>query len=144
MLYWTAATITVLGAALFSPALITGLLFLLGLVVSNWRHAVVALMGASVAVTLAVHVGSAGSAINSGFVGFNAVLAALAVYAVITPDLRLALLGALLATWIFSYINRTAPVPALASGFVLAVWIIMFLGWLNHRIGEQAPDKLPA
>ena len=127
-MHLTAATITVLGAALFSPALITGLLFLLGLVVSNWRHAVVALMGASVAVTL----------------GFNAVLAALAVYAVITPDVRLALLGALLATWIFSYINRTAPVPALASGFVLAVWIIMFLGWLNHRIGEQAPDKLPA
>ena len=143
-MHLTAATITVLGAALFSPALITGLLFLLGLVVSNWRHAVVALMGASVAVTLAVHVGSAGSAINCGFVGFNAVLAALAVYAVIAPDLRLALLGALLATWIFSYINRTAPVPALASGFVLAVWIIMFLGWLNHRIGEQAPDKLPA
>ena len=114
------------------------------MVVSNWRHAVVALMGASVAVTLAAHVGSAGSAINSGFVGFNAVLAALAVYAVITPDLRLALLGALLATWIFSYIDRTAPVPALASGFVLTVWIIMFLGWLNHRIGEQAPDKLPA
>jgi urea transporter len=131
--HWAAATITVLGAALFSPALATGVLFLLGVLVSNWRHAVVALMGAVVAVTLAVHVGSAGSAINSGFVGFNAVLAALAVYVVIGPDLRLALLGAVLATWVFSYVNRTAPVPALASGFVLAVWIIMFLGWLNHR-----------
>ncbi len=133
---WLPATITVLGAALFSPSLITGLLFLLGLLVSNWRHAVVALMGAAVAVALAVHVGSPGTAVNSGFVGFNAVLAALAVYAVLQPDIRLALLGALLGTWFFSYINRGAPVPALASGFVVAVWFIMLLGWLDRRFSE--------
>jgi len=83
-----------------------------------------------------VHVGSPGTAVNSGFVGFNAVLAALAVYAVLQPDIRLALLGALLGTWFFSYINRGAPVPALASGFVVAVWFIMLLGWLDRRFSE--------
>lgn len=133
---WGTAIISALGSALFAPSVIAGLLFLVGIIVSNWRHAVVALIGALVAVGLAAQAGVPGVSINTGFVGFNAVLAALAAYAVIAADLRLAVLAAVLATWFFSYINRNAPVPALASGFVLSIWFIMFLGWLNHRFAE--------
>ena len=137
---WVTAAISALGASLFSPAVVTGLLFLVGVLVSNWRHAVIALVGAAMAVTLAAQVDTPGSAINTGFVGFNAVLAALGASVVIASDLRMAVLAALLATWFFSYINATAPVPALASGFVLAVWVVMLLDWLNRRYGE-APEK---
>jgi hypothetical protein len=71
--------------------------------------------------------------------GFNAVLAALGVNEVVDHDLRLIALGAIGATWIFSYMLRTAPWPALASGFVLIVWAIMLLGWLNGRFfGKSA------
>jgi urea transporter len=138
--HWGAAVITALGAALFAPAVITGVLFFVGVLVSNWRHAVIAVVAASIAVAIAEHVGTAGGAINTGFVGFNAVLAALGVAAVLEGDLRLAILGALLGTWFFSYINRNAPVPALASGFVLAVWAVMLLDWLHRRFGPGAHE----
>lgn len=122
-----------MGSTLFSPKIIAGVLFLGGVLVANWRHAVVAAMSAAVAVALAQHVHVVGGAVNTGFIGFNAVLAGLATYALVAEDLRVALLGALLGTWLFSFITRNAPFPALASGFVLAVWAILLLGWLNPR-----------
>jgi urea transporter len=139
------ATITALGATLFASAPLTGILFLAGVLVSNWRHAVVALIGAVVAETLAAHVGAAGTAINSGFVGFNAVLAAMAVYVLVAGDLRLVVLAAIVATWIFSYVGRHVPAPALASGFVFTVWVILLLGWLNPRFrgGPGTPRNSP-
>lgn len=134
---WGTAVIDALGSTLFAPAVITGILFFIGVMVSNWRHAVIALLAATIAVSLAAHIGVAGGAINTGFVGFNAVLAALGVAAVLDGDLRMAVLAAMLATWFFSYINRNAPVPALASGFVLAVWATMLLDWLHRKFGPK-------
>jgi urea transporter len=125
------AIISALGSTLFASGTLAGILFLAGVLVSNWRHAVVALIGAALAASLAAHVGAKGTAINCGFVGFNAVLAAMATYALIAADLRLASLAALFATWIFSYVGRNMPAPALASGFLLTVWLILLLGWLN-------------
>jgi urea transporter len=130
---WAGATISALGSALFAATVASGLLFLAGVLVSSWRCAVVALFGAFIAVALATQADVAGASINSGFVGFNGVLAALAAYAVISKDLRLVLLASVLATWLFSYVNREWPAPALASGFVLAIWFILLLGWLNPR-----------
>lgn len=135
---WGTAIVSALGSTLFAPAVIVGLLFFLGLLVSNWRHAVIAVIAAVIAVAMAAHVGVVGGMINSGFVGFNAVLAALAAAVVIQGDLRMAVLSAILATWFFSYINRGAPVPALASGFVAAVWFVMFLDWVHRRFGPDA------
>jgi urea transporter len=141
---WGTALIDALGATLFAPAVLTGVFFFLGVLASNWRHAVIAVVAAFIAVAIAAHVGTAGGAINTGFVGFNAVLAALGVAAVLDGDLRLAVLGALLGTWFFSYINRNAPVPALASGFVVAVWTVMLLDWLHRRFGPGAhKDSAP-
>jgi urea transporter len=137
------ATLSALGSALFAASAISGLLFLLGILIANWRHAVIAALGALVAALLAAHVGAPGDMINSGFIGFNAVLAAVATYELVAADLRLALLAAITATWIFSFINRTWPSPALASGFVLTVWGIMLLGWLNSRFNPRAAPAEP-
>jgi len=125
------ATMASMGSTLFAPIILAGVLFLLGVLVSNWRHAVIAAMGGLIAVALAVHVHVVGGAIASGFVGFNAVLAALVTYILVAEDIRLAALAALVSTWIFSYVSLSAPFPALASGFVLAVWAIMLFGWIN-------------
>ena len=136
------ATFFSMGSTLFSPKIIAGVLFLVGVLIANWRHAVVAALSAAVAVALAQHVHVVGGAINTGFIGFNAVLAGIATYALVAEDLRLAVLGALLGTWIFSFVNRSAPVPALASGFVLAVWAILLLGWINPRFaGRRTPSE---
>jgi urea transporter len=134
------ATFASMGSTLFAPVIRVGILFLVGVLVSNWRHALVALFGGFVAVALAVHVNVVGGAVNSGYVGFNAVLAALVVYILVAEDLRFALLGALIATWIFSFMNVHWPAPALASGFVLGVWLIMLLGWANRYFVGRARD----
>jgi urea transporter len=134
--------LSTLAAALFASGITSGLIFLAGVAISNWRHAIVAVIGAIVANALAAQAGVRGGPINAGLVGFNGVLAALAAYALVAADLRLAVLGSLLATWLLSYVARNAPVPFLASGFVLAIWLMLFLGWLNPRFnGEKTVGK---
>lgn len=127
------ATVAALGSTLFAPSVLAGSLVLAALLIASVRCAVIAVFGAILAIALSRHIGSPGESINSGFMGFNAVLAALGVNEVVDHDLRLIALGAIGATWIFSYLTRTAPFPALASGFVLMVWAILLLGWLNKR-----------
>ena len=134
---WAMATVSALGSALFSPNAISGAIFLVGIAISNWRSAVIALIGGFVAVALSEHVGAIGGAINSGFVGFNAVLAALAAYVIVAADLRLVVLAAITATWLASYVYRGVPAPVLASGFVLSVWAILLLAWVNPRFNGQ-------
>ena len=134
---WGESVVLALGSALFAGSIVTGLLFLAGLLISNWRHALVAVLGPLTANALAAHVGASGGAINSGFVGFNAVLAALATYIIVAPDLRLVILGAVLATWLASYVYRGAPVPVLASGFVLTIWLMLLLGWFSPRFAAK-------
>ncbi len=138
---WGKSIIAALGSALFVPDMIAGCIFLAGIAISNWRHALVAVIGAFVANALAERAGTIGGAINLGFIGFNGVLAALAAYVIIAPDLRLVVLGSVLGTWLASYVYRGAPVPVLASGFVLAIWAILALGWLNPRFAARVEPK---
>ena len=134
---WGPSIIVALGFALFVPSMISGGIFLVGIALSNWRHAVVAVIGAFVANALAAQAGAVSGAINFGFIGFNGVLAALAAYTMVAADLRLVVLGSVLATWLASYVYRGAPVPVLASGFVLAIWAMLLLGWLNPRFAAR-------
>ncbi len=136
--------IAALGSALFVPSIISGGIFLVGIAISNWRHALVAALGAFIANALAAQAGAVGGAINFGFVGFNGVLAALAAYVMVAADLRLVVLASLLATWLASYVYRGAPVPVLASGFVLAIWAILLLGWLNPRFAAKPAEPKTA
>jgi urea transporter len=137
---WGKSIIVASGSALFIPSLLCGCLFLVGIAVSNWRHALVALIGAFLANALAAQAGAAGGAVNFGFAGFNGVLAALAAYVIIAPDLRLVTLAAVLSTWFASYIFRGASVPVLAAGFVLSIWFILFLAWLNPRFAGNRSE----
>jgi len=137
---WGKSVISALGSALFVPSILSGGIFLVGIAISNWRHAVVAVLGAFVANALAAHAGAVGGSINFGFVGFNGVLAALAAYVLVAADLRLVVLGSVLATWLASYVYRGVPVPVLASGFVLAIWAMLLLGWLNPRFAAKPSE----
>jgi urea transporter len=136
-------TLHALGSTLFAVSTATGILFLLGVLVASWRQGIVAVLGGLVAVLLGAHVGVPGDMINSGFIGFNAVLAALATYELLGADLRLVFLASMASTWFFAFINANWPAPALASGFVICVWVIMFLGWLNSRFTPVAVPSEP-
>jgi urea transporter len=134
---WGSSILAALGSALFVPKILSGVIFLVGIAISNWRHAIVAVLGAFIANALAAQAHATGGAINFGFMGFNGVLAALAAYVLVAADLRLAVLGSILATWLSSYVYRGFPAPMLASGFVLAIWAMLLLGWLNPRFAAK-------
>ena len=95
-----------LGQAIFSATLWSGVLFLIGVLLSNWRHGVVALLGAVIGTFVAYYYSNvAPESANLGLYGFNGVLAAVAVFVTCQGKLRLSILGALLATIFISLIN---------------------------------------
>jgi urea transporter len=134
---WGPSILLALGSALFVPSILSGGIFVAGIAISNWRHALIAAFGGFVANALAAQAHAIGGSVNFGFVGFNGVLAAIAAYVIVAADLRFVVLGSVLATWLGSYVYRGVPVPVLASGFVLAIWVMLLLGWLNPRFAAK-------
>ena len=88
---WGTAAVGCVGLHIVCPVVITGVLFFVGVLVSNWRHAVIALLAALIAVSIAAHVGVAGGAVNTGFCRIQRRLwLHLGAAAVLQGDLRLA------------------------------------------------------
>jgi len=132
-----------LGESLFQPLVLSGLLFLAGILLSNWRHGVIALLGAAIGTLVSYyyrHV-DPGSA-DLGLYGFNGVLAAVSVFVMCGGKLRLSVLGALLATILTPAISSFG-VPALSAPFVLTAWLMLALGWVENTwfrvLDEPAP-----
>jgi urea transporter len=126
------AIISAMGAALFAGVVISGVLFFVGLLVSNWRHATLAVCAAGISHAIALWWEVPGEQINSGLAGFNAVLAAVAIYALATQDIRVALLGSVVASAILPVFGRFDLV-SLAAGFDLVTWGVIVLGWVQRR-----------
>jgi urea transporter len=127
---WLPSIFAALGSALFAGVVLSGVLFLVGLALSNWRHAIVAVVGVIAAHWIADQGQVPGEAINSGLIGFNAVLCSIAVYSLLGEDLRLTLFGAIGATLLLRVFNLLGLVP-LAAGFVTMTWMLMLLAWFN-------------
>ena len=83
-----------------------------------------------------------GEQINAGLAGFNAVLAVVAIYSLVTADIRLALLGAIVASAILPLFSQIGLV-SLAAGFVLTTWVIIFLGWFQEHHFNAPADRAP-
>jgi urea transporter len=133
------ASVTAMGAALFCGSLLAGVIFLVALAISSWRAAIIALCGVMLAHAFAASWNPlGGGAVNSGFLGFNAVLCSVAVYTLAGEDIRLALFGAVGATAVFGILLKT-DIPILASGFVIMFWIILFLGWFGNNFFNAKP-----
>lgn len=138
-----------LGQTMFLPNVLSGLLFLTGVLLSNWRHASLAVLGTAIGTTVSIYnrdvVDLAG--IDLGLYGFNGVLAAVSVFVFCGGKLRLAILGALVATILVPIIPAFG-VKALAAPFVLTTWAMLALGWLeDHWFGlplEASPIGDPA
>lgn len=129
-----------LGQALFSPTIWSGLLFFVGVLASNWRCALIAVIGAAVGASVAAfysHVDVA--AVDQGFYGFNGVLAGVAAYVVLAGGLRLAILSVLLATILIPVVSQFG-VPSLSAPFAVAVWVLLALGWVDHRWFKPQPS----
>ncbi len=122
-----------LGQAVFSASIWSGLLFIIGILLSNWRHAVIALLGAVIGTALAYYYRDVDPAIvDLGLYGFNGVLTAVSVYVVCGSKLRLAVLGSLIATIMMPAIGAL-DVQIVSAPFVLTTWLMLALGWIEDK-----------
>jgi urea transporter len=140
------ATAHGVGQVMFQGSLWTGLLFLVGIALSDWRHATLVLAGSIVGMLLAWHhTTEVTRAIDPerlvdralldnialGLYGYNSALAPVALY-LWRKSLIPALLGMLLAVPITELVPRLG-IPALTAPFVLATWLVLALGWLEGK-----------
>ncbi len=133
-----------LGQAIDSPTIWSGLLFLTGLSLSNWRHGVVGLLGAVIGTMVAYYYSHATpESANLGLYGFNGVLTAVSVFVFCGGSLRLSILGAILAT-IFIPLIAGFGVQTLAAPFVLTTWLMILLGWVEDNWFHEPLPVRPA
>lgn len=127
---------------MFQASIWTALLFVVGIAISDWRHAAWVVVASAVGVLVAnYHIsGSAraidverlveraqGEVIALGLYGYNATLAAVALW-LWKRSLAPPLLGALLTVPIAELVPLVG-LPALTAPFVLATWIVLAIGW---------------
>lgn len=142
------AVLLSLGQALFSPTVLSGVLFATGVLLSSWRHGVMAVCGAIIGTAVAYYYGDVdpGSA-DLGLYGFNGVLTAVAVFVTCGGKLRLSILGALIATMMIPAIAGLG-LQTLSAPFVFTTWLMLGLGWIEYRWfdveAEPAPKPIPA
>jgi urea transporter len=144
------------GQVMFQASLWTGLLFLIGIAISDRWHAAWVLAGSIVGMLLAWHhTTEATRAIDPerlvdralfdnialGLYGYNATLAAVALFlwrrSVISP-----LLGMLLSVPLTELIPLLG-LPALTAPFVLTTWLVLAFGWLDGRLFREPIAAVP-
>lgn len=131
---------------MFQANFLTALLFVVGIAISDWRHAVWVVAGSSLGVLIAnYHVTPAQRAldperlvarfltenINLGLYSYNATLPAIALF-LWRRSLIPALLGILLSVPLTEIVPMIG-LPALTAPFVLATWLVLFFGYIDER-----------
>lgn len=130
-----------LGQALLSPTVLSGLLFAAGVFLGNWRHGVLAVLGAIIGTMVSYYYRKVDPATaDLGLYGFNGVLTAVAVFVFCGGKLRLAIFGALLAT-ILTPAIADFGVQTLSAPFVLATWLMLGLGWIEDHWFDVEPAR---
>ncbi len=139
------------GQVMFQGSIWTGLLFLAGIAVNDWRHATWVLLGSVIGMLMGTyHAGAPASApdpeslvertltenVALGLYGYNATLVAVALFlqkrTVILP-----LLGAILSVPLTDLVPMLG-LPALTAPFVLATWLVMAMRALDGRLFRES------
>jgi urea transporter len=109
---------------------VTGILFLAGIGLSNWRHVVLALLGSVVGTILAIYHNDPAQTISLGIYGYNASLAAMAVY-LWRKSLLIPILAAEISIPLTEFFPAGLGIPPLTAPFVVAAWIVIAIGQLE-------------
>jgi urea transporter len=123
---------------MFSTSSISGLCFLAGIAVSSWRQAVVALFGAVLGTLGAMYHGDPSGPLALGMYGFNAALAAMAVF-LVRPSLVPAALAALASVPLVEFFPLSTGLPSLTAPFIMAAWLVLALGAIDAVLCQRAP-----
>lgn len=134
----------------FQRNVITGALFLIGLLVSSRQIFVSAVLSSLTGVLVAWGMGAAEPAIRSGLFGFNCVLTALAMVSLgfvlhRTASVFYVLLATIGASVAFAAISTALQplgMPALTLPFVLVVWIFVLAGSQFPGLLHQMPQPV--
>ncbi len=135
------AVLSSLGEAVFAPMVLPGVLFASGVLLSNWRHGVLAICGAAIGTAVAYYYGNVdpGSA-DLGLYGFNGVLTAVAVFVTCGGKLRLSILGALIATMMIPAIGDLG-LQTVSAPYVFTTWLMLGLGWFEDKWFDAEPPR---
>ncbi|MBX7103568.1 MAG: urea transporter [Gemmataceae bacterium] len=140
------------GQVMFQASIWTGILFLVGIGISDWRHAAWVAAGAYVGMLVAGYhlTGAAKSLdperliersmftnISLGLYGYNATLAPVALF-LWRRKLIPAILGMLLTVPLTEMVPYLG-LPALTLPFVLATWLVLAFGWLEQKYLGDSP-----
>jgi len=134
------------GEVMFQDNLLTGVIFLVAILVNSRISAAFAVLGSAVALLTALALGGDGFLIYHGLYGFNAVLCAIAIGGLFFVLTWKSALYALLAV-VFSVVAFAAiavllsPIgmPALTAPFVLTTWLFL---WPKAGFGALEPVAL--
>ncbi len=106
--------------------------------------AVIAFLGAVIGTVVSYYYRDVDPAsVDLGLYGFNGVLAAVSVFVVCGGKLRLAILGALLATILMPAIADFG-VQTLSAPFVLTTWLMLALGLDRRQVVQRPPAPAAA
>jgi urea transporter len=121
------------GEVMFQDNLLTGVIFLVAILVNSRISAAFAVLGSAVALLTALALGGDGFSIYHGLYGFNAVLCAIALgglfYVLTWKSALYALLAVVFSVVAFAAIAvLLAPIgmPALTAPFVLTTWLFLW------------------
>lgn len=114
---------------------VTGFLFLAGIALSDWRHATLALIGSVVGTLQAIYHHDPSGSISLGLYGYNASLAAMAIW-LSRSSLALSILAAVVSVPLTEFFPKTLGIPALTAPFVVASWIVLAFLALDPLLGR--------
>lgn len=128
LVYWLKG----LGQVFLVDSWVTGLFFLVGLWLSNWRAALWAAIGSAVALLVAILFKTSGSDVAGGLYGFSPVLTAIALGTVFYKPGRRSALWALTGIVVTVFVQAgmdvmVAPlgIPTLTAPFCITTWLFL-------------------
>ena len=134
---------------MFADSVIVGVMFLVGIAITSFRGAAMALSGAIVGVITPVLLGADKNLIEMGLYAFNPVLTMMAIgWVFLKPSKKSAVLaflaGMLTVVCQAGLANFLTPIglPTLTFPFVLVMWMFCLLP-VNLNIGEAIKHSLP-
>lgn len=144
---WFTALTKGVGEVMFADSVIVGIMFLVGIVITSLRGALMALGGAAVGIITPILMGANLVLIEMGLYAFNPVLTMMAIgWVFLKPTGRSAALAVLAG--IFTVVcqaglaNFLAPVglPTLTFPFVLVMWMFLFAAGISKYWSEPVTE----
>jgi urea transporter len=131
-----------IGQVMFQASVWTALLFLIGIAISDWQHAVWVVVASCLGMLVGIyHHDSADEVAALGLYGYNATLAAVALFL-----WRRSLIAPVLGILISVPLTELMPLiglPALTAPFVLATWLVLLLGWFEGKLFQSPARSVP-